>query len=209
MNNWPPPLLRVLEQWSDCERCEHVLPHREHIVFGEGEAPAPLLVIGEPPGKDENAVGRPFMGRAGRELRRLFEEVGVDWSKVFLAPLIACHPPQNRVPMPDEVEACSARIDAILRFVAPKVVLLVGGTAATALAGIRHGITKDRGRWQEIEWSWRGLPQKTTAMPTLNPAGFLRSHDESARDAFAQDVYAAAKLAGALIEGAGHPANSP
>ncbi|MEW5747383.1 MAG: uracil-DNA glycosylase [Candidatus Thermoplasmatota archaeon] len=110
---------------------------RTHVVAGKGDREAPLLFIGEAPGKDEDLRGAPFVGRAGRVLDGALAAAGVSRDDVYITNLVKCRPPGNRRPKGDEVRACRAHLEAEVLEVGPEVVCLLGQTVAEQLAGTR------------------------------------------------------------------------
>jgi uracil-DNA glycosylase family 4 len=145
-----------------CRLCEH----RTRTVPGEG-APAPELVfVGEGPGADEDASGRPFVGPAGQLLDRMIGAMGLKRDEVFICNVVKCRPPGNRQPEADEAATCMPFLEAQLAVLRPKVICLLGATPLAALLGLK-GITRLRGQRQE----WRGTP----VIPTFHPAYLLRN----------------------------------
>jgi uracil-DNA glycosylase len=149
-----------------CERCG-LAGTRTNVVFGEGSLQARLVVVGEAPGADEDASGRPFVGRAGKLLNLLLAAVGFERDSVYICNVLKCRPPGNRNPQPEEVEACSGFLRQQLAQVAPKVVLACGTFAAQTLVGTREPIGRLRGGQHEFE----GIP----LVPTYHPAALLRN----------------------------------
>jgi DNA polymerase len=143
---------------------------RLKAVPGEG-VPAPLvLVVGEGPGADEDASGRPFVGKAGQLLDRMLAAVGLSRrTNCFIANLVKCRPPANRDPEPDEAAACFVHLERQIAALRPKVILAVGRVPSQHLLGTSVGIGKLRGRWTE----WRGIP----LLPTFHPSALLRDEE--------------------------------
>jgi DNA polymerase len=152
-----------------------------NTVFIDGNPAAPILIIGEAPGADEDRIGRPFVGRAGQLLDRMLAAIDLDRSGVQITNVIYWRPPGNRKPTSAETAAC---LPFVLRHIAlaqPKVLVLAGGTAATALLPTSDGITRLRGRWFDL-----AVPRLAAPVPTLpmfHPAFLLRS-PERKRDAW-------------------------
>lgn len=189
-------LLALYGSFEDCKRCR-LHETRRSLVFGSGPSETKLVFIGEAPGEAEDATGNPFVGRAGQLLRRSMDEVGIDAAACFLTNLLGCRPPENRVPMPDEVTACRPRIYALLSVLNPEVVVVVGGTAMIGLiAGVRGGITKNRGRTLTLDFDWKAKAYSFKAIPILHPAGLLRPHTDKDKERFVLDLAYAAELAG-------------
>lgn len=172
---------RIQDSWDDCQRCVLSRMGRRNVVIGEGPVPANLMLIGEGPGSSEDKAGRPFVGESGQLMRQLALDVGVDLGLAYISNLVACRPPNNRVPMPDEIENCKPRLDALVAVVNPKVVVLVGGTVLMAILG-KSGITRHRGKWVESSWTWKGQSRIIPTMPVLHPAGLLPGRLRSDKD---------------------------
>lgn len=149
-----------------CTRCD-LCRARSHIVFGEGNPNADLMLIGEAPGKDEDRQGRPFVGRAGQLLARLLEEAGFTREQVYIANVIKCRPPENRTPEPEEVSTCKPFLLQQVRIIDPKVLVLLGSVATKAFFGFEKTISRMRG--QELAHEGR------VTIPTYHPAFALRN----------------------------------
>jgi len=144
-----------------------------NTVFADGVAGAPLMVIGEAPGGDEDRLGRPFVGRSGQLLDRMLAAIGYDRRRnAYITNVLFWRPPGNRKPTPDEVAACLPFVWRHIALAAPKVVLLCGGTATSALLGRAEGIMRLRGRWLELAVAG-GTPVPTLA--TYHPSFLLRA----------------------------------
>ncbi len=151
---------------GDCQRCK-LHETRHSIVFGEGDPHADILFIGEGPGADEDASGRPFVGRAGKLLDKWIElGMGIPREKVYIGNIVKCRPPKNRDPEKDEVAACIGFIRAQIRAINPKVIVLLGRVPMLHMLGERTGITKVHGTFYELE----GIP----AVPIFHPSYCLR-----------------------------------
>ena len=160
-------LEQLTEQCHQCQRCG-LAAHRTHVVVSRGNPKAPLLVIGEGPGQQEDETGLPFVGRAGQLLDKILTSVRLDTEQdVYICNIVKCRPPGNRVPTPDESKACIPYLLEQIRLVAPKGILLTGATAVRGIIGNKQGITKIRGQWLE----WQGY----LCMPILHPAYLLRN----------------------------------
>lgn len=162
---------------------------RQNIVFGEGDPNARLMFVGEGPGADEDAQGRPFVGKAGQLLDRMIEAMGLKRSQVYIANVVKCRPPGNRNPEPDEVESCSPYLLAQIAAVEPEVIVALGKFAAQTLLNTSEGILKIRGKFREYG--------KIQVMPTLHPAYLLRNPDAK-REAW-QDLQSVAQKLGLEI----------
>ncbi|MGH7113021.1 MAG: uracil-DNA glycosylase, partial [Stellaceae bacterium] len=142
-------------------------------VIADGNPAAPLMIIGEAPGADEDRIGRPFVGRAGQLLDRMLAAIGLDRQGVLITNAIYWRPPGNRTPSADEIAAC---LPFVLRYVAlvrPKVLVLAGATAARALLPPGPGITRLRGRWLDL--AIPGLDRPVPTLPMFHPSFLLRT----------------------------------
>jgi uracil-DNA glycosylase len=142
-------------------------------VFIDGNPAAPIMFIGEAPGADEDRIGRPFVGRAGQLLDRMLAAIGLDRGMVQITNVIYWRPPGNRKPTTAEIAAC---LPFVLRHIAlarPQVLVLCGGTAASALLPVSDGITRLRGRWFDL--AVPGLDAPVPTLPMFHPAFLLRT----------------------------------
>ena len=151
-----------IEKCEKCGLCRHI----HHKVPGQGDAGADLMFIGEGPGADEDMQGLAFVGAAGQLLTRMIAAIGMTREQVFICNVVKCRPPQNRAPEPEEMTACLPYLRAQFSLVRPRVVVLLGATAAKAVLGDHIRITRDRGVWTEKKGVW--------FMPTYHPAALLR-----------------------------------
>jgi DNA polymerase len=149
-----------------CHRCK-LAESRTRIVFGAGNPRAELVVIGEGPGADEDAQGKPFVGRAGQLLTRMLESVQLRREDVYICNAVKCRPPGNRTPDAEELAACAPFLSAQLQVLQPKVVLALGSVAAQALLRTRDPIGKLRGRAHPFGGG--------VLIPTFHPAFLLRN----------------------------------
>lgn len=140
---------------------------RTQVVFGAGSPDADLMFIGEAPGRDEDAQGIPFVGRAGQLLTKIIEAIDMTREDVYIANIGKCRPPNNRAPLPDEMAACVPFLHRQIKIIQPKIICLLGATALRGLLDIKEGITRLRGTFVE----WRGIQ----VMPTYHPAYLLRN----------------------------------
>jgi DNA polymerase len=185
----------IERKWNACEDCA-LSEERNSVVHWRGDPTAPLFVIGEAPGADEDRKGRPFVGPAGRLLDTLFHRANVRSEHVFITNMVACRPPANRKPTHDELRACSGRLHMLLKVVRPKALLLLGSTAGR-LAGITS-ITAFRGEETNVELlMYDGEIRSWPAIATFHPSYILRAGG-LASEAFTLalgDVRSALKLA--------------
>ena len=137
-----------------------------HKVPGQGDEHAPLMLIGEGPGQVEDEEGLAFVGPAGQLLTRMLAAISLPRDRVYICNIVKCRPPNNRVPEPSEAEACRLHLRNQFALVRPKVIVLLGSTAARHTLGPDIRITRDRGRWFERKGVWM--------MPTYHPSALLR-----------------------------------
>lgn len=140
-----------------------------NTVIARGNPQAPLMIIGEAPGRDEDAQGLPFVGESGQLLDRMLKAIGRDESNVYISNIIFWRPPGNRDPSAEEIVACRPFIERLIALAQPKVIACAGKHSAATLLGAT-GITRIRGRWHEYRRGDLVLP----AMPLLHPAYLLR-----------------------------------
>jgi len=163
---------------TDCKRCR-LCEGRSAIVFGSGNSEARLVFIGEGPGADEDAQGLPFVGRAGQLLTQMIdntaakEGIPISRSDVYICNVVKCRPPENRTPLPDEIEACGQFLFRQLEAIKPKAICVLGSTAMKTLLNTKEGITRSRGQWHK----WRNIP----VMVTYHPSYLLRQYNQTAR----------------------------
>ena len=151
---------------GDCRRCK-LCKGRMNLVFGEGLPGAKLVFVGEGPGKEEDMAGRPFVGDSGGLLTRIIKSMGLTREEVYICNVVKCHPPGNRDPEKDEIEACIPFLKQQINIIKPEVICVLGRIAGQALLGTDFKITQDRGKW----FSYMGI----RLMPTYHPAYILRS----------------------------------
>lgn len=163
--SWP----TLMEQIGGCTACG-LCRGRTHVVPGEGDLHARLMLIGEGPGEQEDLQGRPFVGPAGQLLERMLAAIGLAREQVYIANAVKCRPPHNRVPTPEETAACLPYLRAQVALVRPRVIALLGATAARTVLGDGVRITRDRGRWVERKGVF--------LLPTYHPAALLRDADK-------------------------------
>ncbi len=171
-------LIQIREDIGDCKRCR-LHEGRHKIVFGSGNEHAKLVFVGEGPGADEDEQGLPFVGRAGQLLTQMIEgtakKEGIPLLRpdVYICNVVKCRPPENRTPLPDEMEICGQFLYRQLQGIKPKAICALGSTAAKALLSTKDGVTKLRGRWHR----WRDIP----LMVTYHPSYLLRPYNQNAK----------------------------
>ena len=162
-----PTMTQLAQHCNQCHRCG-LGDSRTHAVVGRGNLQAPIMIVGEAPGQNEDETGLPFVGKAGQLLEKILASVNlVPEQDIYIANVIKCRPPANRVPTTEEVAACKPYLLEQIRLVNPKIILLTGATSVRGLTGDKRGITKIRGTW--LEWEGR------LCMPILHPAYLLRN----------------------------------
>jgi uracil-DNA glycosylase family 4 len=155
---------------GDCKRCR-LSEKRARLVFGEGNPKARLVFVGEGPGAEEDAEGRPFVGEAGKLLTKIIENgMGLKREDVYICNVVKCRPPNNRDPEADEVQTCLPFLKQQLAIIRPEVICTLGRIAAKSLLGREFKITQERGNW----FSFMGIP----LMATFHPAYILRNPSE-------------------------------
>jgi uracil-DNA glycosylase len=138
-------LKTVWHEAKDCTRCP-LAETRTTVVFGNGDADADLMFVGEAPGANEDREGLPFVGQAGKLLDKLLAEIGLDRGQVFVLNVLKCRPPGNRDPQPAEIEACSAYLFQQVELIEPLVVCTLGNFSTKLLRGDSTGITRLHGQ---------------------------------------------------------------
>lgn len=157
---------------SRCEKCA-LYETRTQTVFGVGNASADWLVIGEAPGADEDRLGEPFVGRAGKLLDAMLKAIDLDRaSTVYISNILKCRPPNNRDPLPDEVASCSDYLRRQISHIRPKIILAVGRIAAQNLLQSSMALSKMRG----VVHRYPGT--QIPVVVTYHPAYLLRSPSE-------------------------------
>ncbi|MCR9092090.1 uracil-DNA glycosylase [Algiphilus sp.] len=160
---------------TDCTRCA-LHRTRTQTVFGIGASEAPLLVVGEGPGAEEDRRGEPFVGRAGQLLDAMLAAIGHDRARnTYIANVVKCRPPNNRDPLPEEVEACRPFLDAQIEALQPRLILAVGRVAAQRLLNTDEPLSRLRGR------SHHYGPAAVPVWVSYHPAYLLRAPREKAK----------------------------
>ncbi|RZU43134.1 uracil-DNA glycosylase [Edaphobacter modestus] len=156
----------IREDIGDCTRCPLAYAGRRNIVFADGDPNARLMFVGEGPGADEDTQGLPFVGKAGQLLNNMISAMGLKREEVYIANIVKCRPPSNRVPEPVEANTCSQFLLRQIDVVQPEVIVALGSTAATYLLGVKQSLSGLRGRWHGC----RGAKM----VVTYHPAFLLR-----------------------------------
>ncbi len=156
-------LLTIRDEIGDCTRCPLAYAGRHKIVFGDGPAIARLLFVGEGPGADEDEQGIPFVGKAGQLLNNMIGAMGLARADVYIANIVKCRPPGNRVPEPTEANTCSQFLLRQIDVLQPQVIVALGATAATYLLGVKQSLGSLRGSWHRC----RGAKLAVTYHPAF------------------------------------------
>lgn len=160
------PLEELRVQISSCTKCP-LAKTRNSFVFGEGDPRAGLVFVGEAPGHEEDLQGRPFVGAAGQLLTKIIEAIKLDRSQVYICNILKCRPPNNRNPLPAEIEKCEPYLVRQLEIIKPKVICALGTFAAQTLLKTKLPISKLRGQVHYY--------QNIQLVPTFHPAALLRN----------------------------------
>ena len=162
-------LRAVFEEARGCTRCPQLAQTRTQVVFGAGNADADLMFVGEAPGRDEDEQGLPFVGRSGKLLNTLLEEIGLRREDVFIANTLKCRPPGNRDPQPAEIDNCQDYLRRQVALIEPIVICTLGNFSTKLLRGDPTGITKLHGQEQELT-----IGERTVRLyPLFHPAAAL------------------------------------
>ena len=152
-------------QVAECRLCG-LCNGIQHKVPGQGDPGSPLMLIGEGPGKDEDEQGLAFVGAAGQLLTRMLAAIQLPRDRVYICNIVKCRPPYNRIPTAEEAAACRIHLRMQTWLVRPKVIVLLGATAAKNILDPEIRITRDRGKWTERKGVWM--------LPTYHPSALLR-----------------------------------
>ncbi len=174
----------MFENWEEleesikgCNKCK-LFSTRQNIVFGVGNKNTKIMFIGEGPGADEDRLGEPFVGRAGKLMDKAFQIVGINRDEIYITNIVKCRPPGNRNPEEDECQACMNYLRNQVMLIKPQIIVLLGSVALKHILGKEYGITASRGKWVEK----KGIKY----MPTWHPAALLR--DETKKIDFIKDL---------------------
>ncbi len=163
------PYEEIKEIAEKCKKCK-LSKGRTKVVFGSGPVPCDLMLIGEAPGADEDVQGEPFVGRAGQLLTKILESVSIKRSDdIYITNTVKCRPPNNRAPSPSEQEACWPYLEAQIKYVRPKIILLAGSPAVKAILKSDEPMSKIRGQWKKLPGT------DISVMPIFHPAYLLRN----------------------------------
>lgn len=182
--------LKLLRERHDrsCPHCTTATAHT-HTVFGEGDAMARIMFIGEAPGETEDQTGRPFVGPAGDKLNGMIAAMGLRREEVYIANVLKSRPPDNRTPLQHEVDACGPFLIEQILLIRPEVLVTLGGPATKLILGTEAGISRVRGIW--AEWAPpAGHGNPIPVMPTYHPAYLLRNYTPKTRGEVWNDLQA-------------------
>jgi len=165
---------------NECEKCEKcsLSKRRTTVVVGEGNINAEIMFVGEAPGADEDATGRPFIGKAGQLLDTALKSLGINRENCYIANICKCRPENNRVPHDDEAFSCLPFLERQISLISPKIIVCMGATPLKYLIDKKAQITKLRGQWISKD--------NHLFMPTFHPAALLR--DETKKLPFWEDL---------------------
>ncbi len=158
-------LIKLNKKALDCKGCD-LRAGCKQVVFGEGNPDARLMLVGEGPGADEDHLGRPFVGRAGKLLNRILEAAEIVREDIYITNVVKCRPPGNRNPVQPEIDACSSYLLEQFKLISPAIVVCLGALATKTIIDKNAAITRVRGQWYEIE----GM----RVIATFHPAALLR-----------------------------------
>ena len=166
----------MADRWEELEkRCQNcrecsLCETRTNVVFGDGSRTAEIMFVGEGPGAHEDEQGVPFVGKAGQLLDDMLAIIGLDRTMVYIANIVKCRPPQNRDPLPEEQEACSAWLDSQIALMRPKIIVCVGRISAQRYISKDFRVTKEHG----LFYDRNGI----LYMGTFHPAALLRNPNQ-------------------------------
>ena len=156
---------QLYENILRCENCELGKGCTQKVP-GQGDVHAPLMLIGEGPGEQEDKQGLAFVGPAGQLLTRMLAAIQLPRERVYICNVVNCRPPRNRQPSPEEMQACIGHLRAQTALIRPRVILLLGATAVSAVLGAEYRITRCHGQWFERKGVW--------IIATYHPSALLR-----------------------------------
>jgi DNA polymerase len=182
-------LTLIAERVKTCTRCPELASIRTQTVFGVGPVHPELCLVGEAPGAEEDRLGEPFVGPAGKLLDKIIVACGLKREEVYICNIIKCRPPGNRTPLPDEAAHCREYLDGQLALVQPKYILALGACAAQNLLGTTQSIGRLRGQFHR----YKDIP----VFCTYHPSYLLRT-PEKKRDVW-EDMQALMKHMGRTI----------
>jgi DNA polymerase len=176
---------RIASQVRKCHQCQ-LGSLRTNAVPGEGDALARIAFVGEAPGADEDAQGRPFVGRAGKLLDKIIAAMGLNREEVFIGNILKCRPPENRDPRPEEIVKCLPYLQEQLDVMQPEIIVALGAHAARTLLDTNKSIGQLRGKFHDYYPGAMAKPIKL--MATYHPAYLLRSYSPENRRKVWEDM---------------------
>lgn len=191
---------RIAGEVRACRRCP-LGDLRTNAVSGEGNAQARIAFVGEAPGADEDAQGRPFVGRAGKLLDKIIAAMGFEREEVFIGNVLKCQPPKNRDPRPEEIVKCMPFTQEQLEIIKPEIIVALGAHAARTLLDTTKPIGQLRGKFHDYYPGAMAKPIKL--MATYHPAYLLRNYSEASRRAVWEDMQQVLTELGLPIPGHG------
>ena len=160
----------IEEEIKNCRKCD-LWKTRRNAVPGEGNYKARMMLVGEAPGKKEDEMGKPFVGKAGQLLTETMEKVGIERSEVYITNVIKCRPPNNRNPTRGEIERCLPYLRRQIDVIKPEIIVTLGNFATTEILKmygfVPHSITRARGR------IYRSALHNVAIIPTFHPAACI------------------------------------
>src|SRR3954451_20074423 len=161
-------LARLTAEWSTCRACR-LCESRTTVVVGDGNPHAELMFVGEAPGFHEDQRGVPFVGQAGSLLDSLLQGIGLTRADCYIANVLKCRPPQNRDPVPDEIDACQGKLYRQIELIRPRVIATLGNFSTKLLSGRDVGVMRVHGRARRARFG----DHETVLYPLFHPAAAL------------------------------------
>jgi len=161
---------QLRQEYSTCTKCPELIKSRTKVVFGNGNAQAQVLLVGEAPGANEDKQGIPFCGMSGQILTQLLESAGMSRENIFITNTILCRPQDNRNPAKEEVENCRDRLDQLIKIMKPKVIVTIGNFATDRIIG-RTNIKSIHGKIFSTVINGKEIK----VVPVIHPASLLYS----------------------------------
>jgi uracil-DNA glycosylase family 4 len=160
-------LSAIIKSYKGCNLCHSA----KNTVFADGNPEAPVMLIGEAPGRDEDMHGIPFVGPAGQMLDKMLAAISLDRTSCYISNIIPWRPPGNRTPVAHEIELCRPFVERHIELAQPKLLIFMGNVSTKTLLNTNKGILSIRGKWDEYKIGEEAVP----AMPTLHPAYLLKN----------------------------------
>lgn len=186
-DNLEKEFIKFRDKVLECTRC-HLHKSRTQVVFGVGNIKAPIVFVGEAPGYEEDIQGEPFVGRAGRLLTQALKELRIARNQVYIANILKCRPPENRLPRIDEIVNCVPYLIRQIEFIKPQVVCALGGIAAQTLLSTQAPMKQLKGKIHDYN--------NMKIFPIFHPAYILRNPIE--KNIFEEDLKSVCKIAGLI-----------